>query len=208
MRKILWKLLPYRHDQVSQEQFELLYASGRLDWYRDISELARYSVVIGYCHYFKPAGAILDIGCGEGILQERLAPYSYSRYVGVDFSKTAISRAADKQDEKTCFVMADINTYVTDEQFNIIIFNECLFYINDHLSLMKRYEDYLKDDGLFIVSACDHERVKKVWKIIEAVYPVGDEVHISHKPNLSWTVKVLMPSKSSQTFCAANEPIS
>ena len=207
VRKALWKLLPYRPDLVSQEQFERLYASGRLDWYGDISELARYSVVIGYCCYFKPSGAILDVGCGEGILQERLSPNTYSRYVGVDFSKTAINRAACRQDEKTCFVMADFHTYVPDEQFDVIIFNECLFHTNDPLSFVKRYENFLRGDGLFIVSICDHERVKKVWKILEVAYSVGDEVHISHKSKSSWTVKILIPSKG-LTYCAVHETVS
>jgi len=194
VRKALWKLLPYSPDLVPQEQFERLYASGSLDWYGDITELARYSAVSGYCRYFKPSGAILDVGCGEGILQARLDPNAYSRYVGVDFSKTAISRAACRQDEKTGFVMADFNTYIPDEQFDVIVFNECLFHTNDPLGFVKRYEGFLKRDGLFIVSICDHERVKKVWKILEAVYAVKDEVHISHRSKASWTVKILIPS--------------
>jgi 2-polyprenyl-3-methyl-5-hydroxy-6-metoxy-1,4-benzoquinol methylase len=196
VRKALWKLLPYRPDRVSHGHYERLYASGSLDWYKDLSELARYSVVIGYCHYFKPSGAILDVGCGEGILQERLEPNTYTQYVGVDSSNTAIRRAAERQDEKTSFVMADFNTYVPSEQFDIIIFNECLYHADDPLGLVKRYESFLKDDGLFIVSICDHERVKKVWKILEAAYPVGDEVRISHLSTFSWTIKTLIPSRN------------
>src|SRR5919109_102772 len=111
-----WKLLPYRPLCMTQADWEVQYSSGRCDYYRHLSELARYSVVVGYCHYLKPSGTILDLGCGEGILQERLDPKKYSRYVGVDFSSEAISRASQRQDKKNLFVTADISTYVPEEQ--------------------------------------------------------------------------------------------
>jgi SAM-dependent methyltransferase len=208
VRKALWKLLPYRPDRVPQGHYERLYASGSLDWYKDLSELARYSVVIGYCHYFKPSGAILDVGCGEGILQERLEPNTYTQYVGIDLSNTAISRATERQDDKTSFVVADFNTYVPNAQFDIIIFNECLYHADDPLSVVKRYERFLKDDGLFIVSICDHERVKKVWKLLEVAYPVRDAVHISHPSTFSWTIKTLIPSRHLTHSCITDYPYS
>ena len=61
---------------------------------KEIGELAHYSAIVGYCYYLNKSGTILDIGCGEGILQERLRSLNYSRYVGVDISAKAIRRAS------------------------------------------------------------------------------------------------------------------
>jgi 2-polyprenyl-3-methyl-5-hydroxy-6-metoxy-1,4-benzoquinol methylase len=169
------------------------YSNGYYDYLKDIGELAHYSITVGYCHYLKPVGAILDVGCGEGILQERLNYDKYSRYVGIDISEEAISRASHKRDAKTAFIAADVHTFSPGEQFDIIIFNECLYYFDDPVAVVRKYELFLKEHGLFIASICDHESTRHIWKMLEAVYSLKDEVRVSHRLNLSWTIKVFTP---------------
>jgi 2-polyprenyl-3-methyl-5-hydroxy-6-metoxy-1,4-benzoquinol methylase len=196
MKQWGWRLLPYKPDRMTQEHYDALYSSGHLNYYKSISEMARYSVIVGYCHYFKPSGALLDLGCGAGILQERLNWNNYSRYVGVDRSKEAIGQALTREDEKTLFVVADATVYLPNRTFDVIIFNECLYHFDDPISIVRRYENFLNSDGLLIISICDHERTKPLWKMIEAAYHTFDEVRIVHKPKLSWTVKVIGTSKN------------
>jgi 2-polyprenyl-3-methyl-5-hydroxy-6-metoxy-1,4-benzoquinol methylase len=138
----------------------------------------------------------LDVGCGEGILQELLSS-QYSRYVGIDIAAEAIRRATLKQDEKTIFVTADASKYTPDEQFDIIIFNECLYYFEDPLSIMRRYERFLKEDGIFIVSMYILEKNLGIWRMLEAEYAVMDEVQVSHKSGISWIIKVINVTHSS-----------
>ena len=195
LKRWMFKLLPYRPDSFSREDFELQYSSGRYDYLRGLSELVHYSVLIGYCHYLKPAGSILDVGCGEGILQERLEPGKYSRYIGIDISHEAIRRASDRQDAKTLFITADVLTYIPPEQFDIIVFNECLYHFDEPLNVLRKYESFLKDDGIFLVSICDHESTSPIWKMLEAVYAPEDAVQVLHRPDLSWTIKVLKPAR-------------
>ena len=166
---------------------------------RGTTEVSRFSIVMGYCHYFRPEGKILEIGCGEGILQERLCPTRYSRYIGLDISTEAIKRASRKQDEKTFFVREDAAVYVPDTRFDLIIFNECLEYFDAPLSILRRYETFLETDGLYIVSmfvGTDTVRTKRIWKNLEAIYRLEAETHVSTKKGYSWLIKVLIPTRS------------
>jgi 2-polyprenyl-3-methyl-5-hydroxy-6-metoxy-1,4-benzoquinol methylase len=184
------RVILHRPSRLSREDWEAQYSIGQPGYYREISELARYHVVVGYCHFLKPSGTILDLGCGEGILQERLDPCKHSRYVGVDFSNEAIRLASSRQDEKTLFVTADVSTYVPNEQFDVVIFGECLYCFKDPLSVIRRYDPFLKNDGLFIVSMTVHESVNALWEIIDKVYEPHDEVKVTHRSGLSWIVKI------------------
>lgn len=185
-----------------RELLETEYVSGAWDYLRGLDELARFSVVMGYCHHFKEKGKILEIGCGEGILQERLCPSKYSRYVGVDISPEAIGRASHKQDEKTLFVSEDANIYTPDERFDAIVFNECLEYFDDPLSIVRRYERFLEKDGVYIVSmfvGIDTVRTKRIWKMLESAYTAEVETQVSNKSGWSWIIKVFIPSKGKST---------
>lgn len=191
----LFKILPYRPLQVAEEEWETHYSSERWEFLKEVGQLAHYSVIVGYCCYFKQPGTILDIGCGEGILQEKLRPYKYSRYVGVDISTEAIHLAPNKQDERTLFVRADASRYIPNERFNIIIFNECLYYFKDPLSVMRRYANFLEENGLLIVSMYVTERTKCIWKILEKSYTPDDEVRVTNKSGVSWIIKVFLVSR-------------
>ncbi len=194
----LLKILPYRPVKVAREEWNSQYSLGKWDYLRQVSELAHYSVIAGYCHYFKPGGSFLDIGCGEGILQERLCPSGYSRYAGVDISEEAIGLASGRQDEKTFFVQADVTEYQPDSLSDIIIFNECLYYFQDPLSVVKRYESFLTKDGLFIVSMFATEKTGHIWKILEQFYAVQDEVFVKNRSGVSWNIKVLANPKNNR----------
>jgi 2-polyprenyl-3-methyl-5-hydroxy-6-metoxy-1,4-benzoquinol methylase len=191
-----WKfrLLPYRPDPSTPADFEVQYAGGQWDYLKGLSELVHYSVIIGYCQHLKPAGALLDLACGEGILQERLDATKYTRYVGVDASAGAIGRALPRQNAKTSFVTADVQTYVPDGRFDVIIFNECLYYFKDPLATVRRYEPFLTKGGLFIISICDHGSTLPIWKMLETLYFPLDAVQVCHQSHLSWTIKVLAPA--------------
>jgi 2-polyprenyl-3-methyl-5-hydroxy-6-metoxy-1,4-benzoquinol methylase len=200
-KRWLSALLPYRPMNGSKEVLEAEYSSGTWDYLRELEELSRFSVVAGYCHYFKDKGSILEIGCGEGILQERLDRSRYSRYLGVDISSEAIGRASHRQDEKTSFVAEDANIFSPDEAFDLIVFNECLEYFDDPLGLVRRYDRFLKDDGVHIVSmfvGIDTARTRRIWKMLESEYRVESETSVSNKARYTWIIKVLKPTKLMQ----------
>ena len=197
-KRKLSAILPYRPMEGNKEVLETEYTGGMWDYLRGINELPRFSVVVGYCRHFKPAGKILEIGCGEGVLQERLCPSKYARYVGVDIAAEAIRRASNKQDEKTFFVREDAKIYNPAEQFDVIIFNECLEYFDDPLGLVQRYERFLEKDGVYLVSmfvGIDTARTKRIWKMLESAYRAEAETRVATQAGFSWMIKVFIPSR-------------
>ena len=197
-KRWLSEILPYRSMAGGSKLLQVEYSSGEWDYLRGLDELARFSVVVGYCHHFKEAGTILEIGCGEGVFQERLCPSKYSRYVGVDIAPEAIRRASCKQDEKTFFVCEDASIYSPDERFDVIVFNECLEYFDDPLSIVRRYERFLEKNGVYIISmfvGIDTVRTKRIWKMLESAYASEVETQVSNKSRWSWVIKVFIPLK-------------
>jgi len=198
-KRWLSRFMPYQASTADQTVFDAEYANGAWQCLRSVTELPRFSVITGYCQYYKPLGAILDIGCGEGILQESLGPARYQRYVGVDFSQEAIQLARPKQDEKTSFVHADARTYVPAAAFDVIIFNECLYYFADPLAVVRRYEPFLAPNGIYIVSMFAEQetvRTKFIWKMLAQVYPRVAETMVSTRARHRWFIKVFTPSRA------------
>lgn len=190
-------VLPYRRMRGGREKMDSDYAHGKWDYLRGIEELGRFSLLVGYCHFLKPGGRILEIGCGEGILQGRLDPARYSRYVGVDVSAEAIQRA--RSDEKTAFVRADAAVWEPGEAFDLIVFNECLEYFDDPLAVVRHYEPSLAPGGAFLVSmfaGVETARTLRIWRWLESVYAVEDATRVTNRAGLTWVLKVLRPCAS------------
>jgi len=187
----LKKLLPYRPIKVTSSFWEKRYIEGRWDLIRDIDELGHYSIVVGYTHFLKPGGNILDVGCGEGILCERLCKSHYANYLGIDLSTVAIERASSKNDEKNRFLVARVEEFRTDEKFDVIVFNECLYYMDDPVKTLQDYQSFLTSNGLFIVSMSNTLESVKIWRQISKSYSVIDAVSLSNAKRVCWTIKVL-----------------
>jgi 2-polyprenyl-3-methyl-5-hydroxy-6-metoxy-1,4-benzoquinol methylase len=185
------RLLPYKHIKASRARWDTEYANGHWDYMRQRKELARYSIIAGYCHHLKPGGSILDIGCGEGILKEHLVPHLYTHYLGIDLSEQAISRAkALCEGGNNEFLVANMEQYEPDRSFDVIVFNECLYYVGDPVGIVRKYEGYLKDQGIFIISMYDVLISHKTWAMLENVYSGCHSVHCRNSDGGSWTIRI------------------
>ena len=179
--------------RVTKDKWDREYQSGQWDLLKNLSQLAHYSVIAGYCRFLKPGGSVFDVGCGPGILQQAVAPYGYCRYLGVDLSQEAIALASTRGDEKTVFVSADVTTYGTNDRFDMIIFNECLCYLDDPVAVLKKYESFLESEGLFVVSLYGSKISTHIWKMLDAAYMAKDQVDLTHVSGTSWTIQVIKP---------------
>jgi 2-polyprenyl-3-methyl-5-hydroxy-6-metoxy-1,4-benzoquinol methylase len=175
----------------SPERLDLKYKTGFWDSLRRVEELAHYSIVAGYLQFLKKGGTILDIGCGEGLLQERIGAGNYSLYTGFDLSAEAISMAKSKEDTKTSFLVADMNTFKSATRFDAIIFNEVIYYSNV-LNTLQRYSGFLKEDGIFILSNFDSQNDKINWNDITRMFQLYDETIVINKNGTRWVIKVLL----------------
>jgi 2-polyprenyl-3-methyl-5-hydroxy-6-metoxy-1,4-benzoquinol methylase len=169
------------------------YRSDGWRWLRDLSELGRYGVIAAYVRRLKPGGSVLDVGCGEGVLQEHLAG-AYSSYTGIDFSAEAVRRASERQGPQTRFVVADATAFTTGERFDVVILNECLYLFDDPVGVALRYEAFLNPGGLMIVSMYGEAKPQRVWRALHGRYATVDEQHVAHPTGKTWVVKLFAPT--------------
>jgi len=154
---------------------------------RSPTELGRYSVINGYCKHFTPNGSVLDVGCSDGILQERI---DYGRYLGIDLFPESIARAQKKADERTRFAQADAATYVPDEAFDAIIWNECLYYLKNPIDVITRYRGYLRPKGVMIVSMFYQTfATRRLFRQLHVLGPVLADLRLTNPHGGSWVLR-------------------
>ena len=171
-----------------KETWELQYGSGKWTYMKNLDELSRYALIAGYFNSLKPKGSLLDVGCGEGILQELIGPFNYSRYVGIDLSEVAIRQASIKQDDKTIFIFEDASVYTPEGKFDAVVFNEILYYFNTPSEVVRRYLPCLKEGGILITSLYSNSaRATSIWRRLKSDYHSLDEVKVTNGSK-SWVV--------------------
>lgn len=165
-----------------QGAWEEQYAGGKWGFLGGLTEVARYSVIAGYIAFLKTNPAILDVGCGEGILFHRYRPLGYARYDGIDLSATALAGLRGLEDERTHFIQADADSYAFEPGcFDVAVFNESLYYLQAPLAVVCRYASNLKADGIFIVSTyLLSRRAVAILAQIKSEYTLLDECQVAH----------------------------
>ena len=205
IRKIIWKfkikllsaqkeVLPTTKKTNSLAIFDDQFKTGFWDYLSNLDELAHYSIIVGYCYFWKPHPSILDVGCGQGVLQGRLKIGSYSYFEGIDFSKEAILQAEHRLDSKTTFRVTPILDYKTEKLFDIIIFSESLYYldnINEVSKVIDRYTQFLEVNGKIIISHYNYaQNINRIWKELDKKLIFLDQVEVANRFDLRSTIKV------------------
>jgi 2-polyprenyl-3-methyl-5-hydroxy-6-metoxy-1,4-benzoquinol methylase len=177
----------------SAKRWDTQYRKGKWDCLERASEVAHYGVIMGYCRHFAQRPAILDVGCGHGVLYKFLQPLPREAYHGIDLSEEAIKRvrkAADG-DSGATFLVADFETWNPPRLYDVIIFCESLHYANRPVQLFGRYAEALADNGVLIVSLFRHTNSPSILQEIEARFAVraSSTVHVENGPQ--WDVRAL-----------------
>jgi SAM-dependent methyltransferase len=147
--------------------WEEQYRAGEWSYRGKLEELPRYGVIAAYLAALCPGGAVLDVGCGEGLLRERLGGAAGSRFVGVDVAPAAIAAAAARADPGATFLVADAESWTPGERFDAVVFNDSLYYFRDPLATVERYRACLEPPGWIVLSMFLAPRTRAIARALD-----------------------------------------
>ncbi len=185
-----------------RERWEQQYRQGAWDYLNSEEEIPRYGVLCSYIKYFGRPISLLDVGCGEGLILNFCNREWLVNYTGLDISQTALDRI------KTLFptdrlICSPLEEFSIDQKFDVILFNEVLYYTTDPETHIKRFRNYLSPGGIFLISMSEisgwrsrtARSARSVWRFIaKSKWKKIDEVLIndmSHRK--SWRIALIQP---------------
>jgi 2-polyprenyl-3-methyl-5-hydroxy-6-metoxy-1,4-benzoquinol methylase len=109
--------------------------------------------------------SVLDVGCGNGGLAALLASNAQISYCGLDASEVAIEIAKSLVPSAR-FEVSNAETPSVDLGiFDVIVFNEILYYTNPH-TVLPRYRAHAGDTTRIIISVVQFSRSWFIWRRI------------------------------------------
>src|ERR1700712_1664143 len=133
LKNLLHRLLFRRFgfgSRVPKSIWEKQFNKGDWDYLESKDEAQHYQTILKFFDQQKNKNSILDIGCGKGVLYKYLKEnglLSGVDYMGIDLSETAI-RAVLQRFPETNFKQQDFENKSLEKKFDVIIFNESLYY--------------------------------------------------------------------------------
>ena len=117
----------------------------------------------------------------------------------------AITGLAKQHSERRSFFAADGEHYVPTEQFDIIVFNEVLYFFRDPLGAVERYASSLRGGGILLVSICTaFKGGTAILDRLKRVYTVLDETRVTHADNQWSWICVALARAENRAPCAEN----
>jgi trans-aconitate methyltransferase len=169
---VFYLLTRYAGSAMRRCSFDEYYKSGRWDYLDSDHSREMVRVVEKYAN----KGRILDMGCGPGILVSLLNPGSFEYYRGIDASSEAIALAQKRAGEKIGFEIGDIQSYECEDNFDLIVFEESLYYVPFfRYQLLNRYAKWLRPGGVFIVTVADPRRYAQMIRMIRGKFRVLED---------------------------------
>ncbi len=155
---------------------------------------ARYGALLALMRRYDQGEAILDLGCGEGLLEQKYRNLTSSPILGVDYSQEAINLASAKNIPACQFLCADYRACEYPEPYGLIVLNESLYYLEDAVGVVQELSRHLSPEGVLIISMFQTLVTRRIWKALVSHYlllqsvVVQDETH-----DRSWRIRVLRP---------------
>ena len=178
----------------NKQAWEREYADGVWSQLGNGADADRYAIILGHLIRRPGPSSLLDVGCGAGHLLEFASRASLSDYVGVDISEEAIDRARARDLPRTSFVAATAEQYVPDRTFDVIVFNEVLFYLRDPRAVLTRYQTYLNPHGLLLVSMVECPFSRLLWHKVSRAFATTQRTQVTAGA-LSWSIRALTPKE-------------
>ena len=141
------------------------------------------------------AGRVLEIGCGEALLQRHLSEQAYAEWIGIDISDVAISRAQAFSGERIRYLVSDMEIFEPTGLFDAIIFTESIYYIPNRGRQLMRYARFLQPRGVLIVSVFENNQSPAVWEELHAVAKTIRHATTTNELGM-WKCEVLVPREA------------
>ncbi len=181
------------------------YRGGRWAFLRGLEESGRYGIIGMWLALNDAMERVLDIGCGEGLLYERLKPMGIRSYVGVDLAPAALE-IADVDPQIASLRAGDMHTFTPakSETFSAIVFNEVLHFAEDPAAVVSRYVPFLDKDGVIAISMYSPKRpesganrlIARLWEATDGdQWQVLDDYRLtSDKKSVTWRLRLIKPA--------------
>lgn len=154
-------------------RFEWEYLTGQWDTLKSPYEYERFNALVELTAKYVKGASILEVGSGEGLLLPKISA-EYDYFMGIDISEIAITRANLMKSDKVAFVRADFEYFVPDSKFDVIIFNESLYYSKKPVEVMERYKSFLSGPKIFAISTHENKHGLRLVKYIHDHYDCLD----------------------------------
>ena len=154
----------------------------------DRSEYGRYGVVAEYLLRMLPAGSVLDVGCGPGILAG-LLQHSTLSYTGLDISGEAIRLAKARFPElREHFHISSFETFRSQKRYDAVVAVEILYYVDAEI-FFRSCDRLLRPGGHLVVTLYDFGESRRLLPIVSERLkdPFRAEVYNAEK-GLRWHV--------------------
>ncbi len=142
----------YRHWR-RKMKFNSQYRRGKWNKLAGEKESVRYLKIDQFLHQYQPK-RILDLGCGDGVLNRRMSYNNFDYFKGIDYAPVSIEKAKKQNFPKAEFETQDLLSFDTDETFDMIILNEAFYYIHEteRQNVLRNILKSLAPDGVLVVS--------------------------------------------------------
>jgi 2-polyprenyl-3-methyl-5-hydroxy-6-metoxy-1,4-benzoquinol methylase len=187
-------------NRISKAIWEEQFAGDSWDYLENLDEEAHYASIVKMYEELTIKNSLLDVGCGKGVLFSYLRQkldLSKLNYTGIDISANAVEAARAKWPAGS-FRQLDFDKHGIDEKFDVIVFNESLYYFTRPLKILERCTARnLNPDGAYIVSMCDYVGHDNIWRQLTKSYRVVKEQQVRNERRQIWDIKVLMKKRQS-----------
>jgi 2-polyprenyl-3-methyl-5-hydroxy-6-metoxy-1,4-benzoquinol methylase len=174
------------------------YATGQWAKLGAPTEMPRFALIAGFSRRFSATASILDVGCGEGHLATWLCQDTERRYLGIDLSSVAVEQARARAPRGARFEAADAASFEPREQFDIILLNEMLYYMDYPEQIVERYGRFLAPGGALLISMFRVPESLRAWRRCVSRLEVMDQALVRASQGTEWNVWLCKPAQHSK----------
>ena len=131
------------------------------------------------CDRVSNSSSILDLGCGRGSLLVALREAEWTgHYCGVDISRLALEGAHKLSDQRSSWIVSDIEGFEPQFRYDAIVMNESIYYVNQSRlrEVLACLQRALTDSGFLLIRIHDVQKHREYVDAINLLLPNNERV--------------------------------